>query len=712
VNYATVITEDSEGNIWIGQTHDYMRDGEEVGGISVIHADGSTEHFTMANSELRSHSISDIVIDNDNKVWISYGFRTDELGGISIYDQENDIWEHYTKSNSALNANTVMDLELDPNGTVWAALRYDSEVNYGGGICKLGSDEWIMYDDEIVPPPPGYTESEEWAVQELQTDSEGNIWFPLSGNVPIDENKTGVYKFDGSEFTRYTVDGIEDFPYWHIAIDSQDNVWTCSLSDYVAKFDGESWTTYSYEDYAPLGRIFQNIHTDSNDRMWLSVYNGGLHYCEDGSFYEYEFDIPGDCPIVDNFMWDVNCSEEGELFIGTGWYPVQGPNQAENALISYYEDESSWDRWGYDTFNTYIVSDIEWDMNGNIMLATGTDNVTACEIYEMWGGIAKQQDGEWIIYNCQNSNYPFLAASCVDEDIYGNLWAGNIMNGLTMYNGTEWLVYNADNTPMYSSGVSDILSVDENSALWISTAAGLFRATITNTGIDTWEEFTPATCNIPSGYILSIYRDDDGFIWAITEEGVTKYDGEEWITYEDTIGEVMAMDMTQDEYGRYWIGTWDSGLIMFDGEQATTFTASNSLLPVNAITDVTTDRKGKIWMSVQSNGLYGAEYNETANDIQIVPASSILAAQNYPNPFNPETTISFNIAEAGKVNVEIFNTKGQKVKTLANEMMASGQHSLVWNGTDHNNDQVSSGVYFYKVNHNGNTETKKMMLIK
>jgi hypothetical protein len=117
-------------------------------------------------------------------------------------------------------------------------------------------------------------------------------------------------------------------------------------------------------------------------------------------------------------------------------------------------------------------------------------------------------------------------------------------------------------------------------------------------------------------------------------------------------------------------------------------------------------------MSVQSNGLYGAEYNETANDIQIVPASSILAAQNYPNPFNPETTISFNIAEAGKVNVEIFNTKGQKVKTLANEEMTSGNHSLIWDGTDSNNTQVSSGVYFYKVSHNGNTETKKMMLIK
>jgi hypothetical protein len=483
------------------------------------------------------------------------------------------------------------------------------------------------------------------------------------------------------------------------------------LSDTIAKFDGENWTKYTYDDYAPLGRIFQSIYIDSDDRLWISIYNGGLHYCENGSFYEYEFDIPGDCPIVENFNWDVNCSDEGELFIGTGWYPFQGPNQAENALISYNADETSWDRWGYETFNTYIVSDINWNTNGNLMLATGVDNSQACEIYDMWGGIAMQQDGEWIIYNAQNSGYPFLAASCVDSDIYGNLWAGNIQAGLTMFDGNEWIVYSADNSPMYTSGISDILVVNENSEMWISTASGVFRATITNTGIDTWEEFSPATCNLPCP-VMSLYRDDEEFIWAATEYGIYKYDGEEWLDFDNSIGEVMAMDITQDEYGRMWLGTWDSGLIMFDGGQATAFTAANSSLPVNAITDVTTDRKGKIWMSVQSNGLYGAEYNETANDIQIVPASSILAAQNYPNPFNPETTISFNIAEAGKVNVEIFNTKGQKVKTLANEEMTSGNHSLIWDGTDSNNTQVSSGVYFYKVSHNGNTETKKMMLIK
>lgn len=85
---------------------------------------------------------------------------------------------------------------------------------------------------------------------------------------------------------------------------------------------------------------------------------------------------------------------------------------------------------------------------------------------------------------------------------------------------------------------------------------------------------------------------------------------------------------------------------------------------------------------------------------------------NYPNPFNPETTISFDLAEQSPVTIEVFNIKGQKVKTLVRDSYTLGHHSVVWNGTDNYGNSVSSGVYFYRMNTPNHISTQKMLLLK
>ena len=85
---------------------------------------------------------------------------------------------------------------------------------------------------------------------------------------------------------------------------------------------------------------------------------------------------------------------------------------------------------------------------------------------------------------------------------------------------------------------------------------------------------------------------------------------------------------------------------------------------------------------------------------------------NNPNPFNPTTTINFTTKEAGNVNLNIYNIRGQKVKTLVNDNLDAASHSVVWNGKDDNGKAVSSGVYFYKMQAGKYTSTKKMILMK
>ncbi len=97
--------------------------------------------------------------------------------------------------------------------------------------------------------------------------------------------------------------------------------------------------------------------------------------------------------------------------------------------------------------------------------------------------------------------------------------------------------------------------------------------------------------------------------------------------------------------------------------------------------------------------------------VENIPQITILN-QNYPNPFNPETTISFDLPQKDKVELVVYNLKGQKVKTLINDEVDKGRHTIIWNGTNNQGKEVASGIYYYRLSSGNYTKTNKMVLIK
>ncbi|MCF8262720.1 MAG: T9SS type A sorting domain-containing protein [Melioribacteraceae bacterium] len=81
--------------------------------------------------------------------------------------------------------------------------------------------------------------------------------------------------------------------------------------------------------------------------------------------------------------------------------------------------------------------------------------------------------------------------------------------------------------------------------------------------------------------------------------------------------------------------------------------------------------------------------------------------QNYPNPFNPNTTIKFSIPESGNVSIDIYNSVGQKIKTLINSTYSAGSHQARWNA-----ENEATGVYVYVMKSGNAVESKKMLLLK
>jgi len=84
-------------------------------------------------------------------------------------------------------------------------------------------------------------------------------------------------------------------------------------------------------------------------------------------------------------------------------------------------------------------------------------------------------------------------------------------------------------------------------------------------------------------------------------------------------------------------------------------------------------------------------------------------AQNYPNPFNPSTVINYQLPVAGLVTLKVFDVLGNEVVTLVNEEKNAGSYNAQFTM---NNVQLSSGIYFYKLQAGSFVDTKKMILLK
>jgi hypothetical protein len=81
--------------------------------------------------------------------------------------------------------------------------------------------------------------------------------------------------------------------------------------------------------------------------------------------------------------------------------------------------------------------------------------------------------------------------------------------------------------------------------------------------------------------------------------------------------------------------------------------------------------------------------------------------QNYPNPFNPSTTITFSIPSKSFVTLKVFDILGREVVSIVSEEMSAGIYSKQWNAAN-----VSSGIYFYRLQVGTFSDTKKLVLIK
>ena len=116
-----------------------------------------------------------------------------------------------------------------------------------------------------------------------------------------------------------------------------------------------------------------------------------------------------------------------------------------------------------------------------------------------------------------------------------------------------------------------------------------------------------------------------------------------------------------------------------------------------------------LWYSIGTRGETIGTNVETA---QPAVPDRYLLHQNYPNPFNPSTTIQYEIAEHGSVELVVMNMLGHRVATLHSGEQSAGVYNAIWDARDETGSAVASGFYMYRLSAPGFVKARKMLLVK
>ncbi len=146
--------------------------------------------------------------------------------------------------------------------------------------------------------------------------------------------------------------------------------------------------------------------------------------------------------------------------------------------------------------------------------------------------------------------------------------------------------------------------------------------------------------------------------------------------------------------------------------------------PAHTVTGInmtwaTHPQEGDVWRIYSSGPIpprEGDVYSFTPTGVEGAPSeitsTSLHLHQNAPNPFKQLTTINYQLAKPGLVNLKVYNIAGQLVKTLVSGQVSAGLHTIKWDGRDNQGNKVSSGAYVYRLQAGNKDMTKKLVILK
>lgn len=571
-------------------------------------------------------------------------------------------------------------------------------------------------------------------------DSSDLIWITTqSQGILCFDMYTEAFGLYNNENTGIDLSGINE-----IMQDAQDNsIWIATKTNGLLHFQNNSWTMTTTIDSVDISQI-NSIAQSPNGIFWIGN-NNGLYKIIDGTcerinqlinvknlfahqnilFFQstnYHFDYLN----IDDFIVRGTYISNVTGITASPYYIYVG---TQNSLAYYFYNSNF-----QNSFRLY-PGNLNTPL---IQLFTTSKNDNSVWI-KSYNSIFKLHNGEWTEFNSDNIGLNIFDITDIAMDYDNNFWAFQLSSSYTRFikfDGQNWTIFSSLND--YSIISLTSLCFDHNNRPWM----------IANGKLAYFE-------NNQINYISGIYTtirselsiDNQNNIWFATPQGIICYKQETNHLYNylnnPSINQVVALTPNniyystniclyhQDEHILHTYEFYPNYNFSID-KQNNVWALSNTNLKKlvnNQFHLVDIPYYSNYWNDPFSNSIsinsYNNKYilanshfivynedNVVANDnISIsLPASHIT---NFPNPFNPSTTIEYNLQNNEEnLVLSIYNIKGQLVKTLFKGNQTAGKHQISWDGKNEENNSISSGIYFMRLQYHNKTDIHKMLLMK
>lgn len=300
----------------------------------------------------------------------------------------------------------------------------------------------------------------------------------------------------------------------------------------------------------------------------------------------------------------------------------------------------------------------------------------------------------------------------------------------TSNNGAYWIVTSLNNTTMYSlaSSTSRIFVGSHNSGLYYSSGGqGWFISSLSATSIRSLVingEFIAAGCGNSAGVFISTNNGanwsqtalNNKSVYSMAMTGNNIFAGTGSGVYRSTdLGTTWVHTLLNNELvyslaasgSSVFAGTELHGVFISENNGTTWVQKNEGLLDltIHSLRIV----NNYLFAGASANAVYrrslGTLVNVLSQSGQIPERSSL--SQNYPNPFNPVTEISFRIPEENSIALIVYNSIGEQISVLLDEVMKAGNHNIKWDASNY-----PSGIYYYRLLSPNETISRKMVLVK
>jgi uncharacterized delta-60 repeat protein len=518
----------------------------------------------------------------------------------------------------------------------------------------------------------------------------------------------------------------------------------------------EQWNALYYWPYGTYGVRLNSIALDNNGNVYVAGYRHNS-----GSSYDYltvkynssgvtqwaaVYNGPGNGSDI---AVSVQLDNTGNVYVTGTSYGGSGSN-LDYATLKYNSNGALLWIARYNGPGSYLdqAEKISVDAGGNVLVTGRSFNVLNSN--EDYLTVKYNSAGalQWTArYNGTGNSTDWPLD--LKTDYLGNTYVTGLSNGNGTYRDYATVKYNSSGSQLWVSryngpgnydDVGKSIALDNSGNVFItgwSYGSGTYSDAATikynNLGSQLWAARYNAPGNPPTqaGYSVAVDGSGNVFVGGI-DDGflVLKYNSvgiQQWSARYSGIANYNEdfTKMVIDNYSNVYITGWswgsandvDIATVKYNSSGTQQWRIRKNVGTYDRVEGIAVDGFGNVYITggfgnIGSNAMftgYTIKYGSAVRGeilLTEIPDNYLLH-QNYPNPFNPNTNIRFELPLESNAKIEIFNSIGELMETLIDEMLQPGIYDINWNASG-----LSSGVYFFKLTAGTFTDTKKMSLVK